>query len=215
MTTSGLGDARLAVLVHEVRSPVAALSAVAETFTESSPGEPARRELVRLAVAACRAIERIVMDVAVISVRAERLDVAPLVRESVASHVVRGGDVAANVADGDLVVEGDPVRLRQALDNLVGNALAHGRSATVVVTVSRSEGVIRIAVSDSGPGIPTHEHERIFELGQRLSNETPGSGLGLPLVRAIVDAHRGTLEVESAPGAGSTFTIVLPARRST
>ena len=210
MTSSGLDDARLAVLVHEVRSPVAALSAVAETFGESAAGDPARRELARLAVAACGAIERVVMDVAVASVRAERTDVGELVRESVASYVMRGSDVSAQAGDGPLVVDGDAVRLRQVLDNLIANALAYGGSAPVVVRAARAKDAVYVAVSDSGPGIPTGELERIFELGRRLSEEPAGSGLGLALARAIIDAHGGTLEVESTPGVGSTFTVALP-----
>lgn len=211
MTSSGLDDERLAVLVHEVRSPVAALAAVAETFGESPVGDPARHELVRLTVAACRAIERVVMDVAVASVRTVRLDVGALVRESVASHVVRGGDVIAHASEVPLMVEGDAVRLRQALDNLIANALAYGGSASVVVRATRTDDVVQVAVSDAGPGIPAHELERIFELGRRLSDEPAGSGLGLTLTRAIIDAHRGSLEVDSTPGVGSTFTITLPA----
>lgn len=210
MTSSGLDNARLAVLVHEVRSPVAALSAVAETFGESPAGDPARRELARLAVAACRAIERVVMDVAVASVRAGRLDVAALVRESVATHVVRGSDVIAEADDCPLVVEGDAVRLRQAVDNLIANALTYGGTAPVVVRATRTDDTVHVAVSDAGPGIPDGELERIFDLGGRLSEDTPGSGLGLTLARAIIEAHRGTLEVQSAPGVGSTFTITLP-----
>jgi signal transduction histidine kinase len=215
MTSSGLDDARLAVLVHEVRSPVAALSAVAETFAESLAGDPGRRDLVRLAIAACRAIERVVMDLAVASVRVERLDLEALVRESVASHVLRGSNVIAEAGQGPLVVEGDAVRLRQVLDNLIANALAHGGQAPVVVRATRTDTGVHIAVSDTGPGVPAEERERIFELGRRLSEDTPGSGLGLTLARAIVNAHRGTLEVESTLGAGSTFTIALPAPVST
>lgn len=210
MTSSGLDRARLAVLVHEVRSPVAALAAVAETFGESSAGDPARRELVRLAIAACGAIERIVMDVAVVSMRPQQLDVEALVRESVAAHVVRGSDVVVLASDGPLVVEGDVVRLRQVLDNLIANAVAYGGSAAIVVRATRSDDTVYVAVSDAGPGIPANDLERIFELGWRLAEEPSGSGLGLALARAIVDAHRGTLEVESTAGAGSTFTVALP-----
>jgi signal transduction histidine kinase len=212
--TACLDGARLAILVHEVRSPVAALSAVAETMQEPSADNGMRGELVRLAVAACRGIERIVLDVAVASVRVAPLEVGALVRDAVAAYVVRGANVTAHVADGPLVVDGDQVRLRQVVDNLVANALVHGAGADVTIRVNRTAEAVEIAVSDTGPGIRSDDIARIFEVGIRLSDGTPGSGLGLPLARAIVEAHGGALEIESEPGAGTTVTITLPARAS-
>jgi signal transduction histidine kinase len=209
--SSGLDQARLAVLVHEVRSPVAALSAVAETVAELPADDSMRRELVRLALAASRGIERIVMDLAVASVRLEPVDVGALVRDAVASFSVRGDSVVPGGDTGTLVVEGDPIRLRQVVDNLIGNALVHGTSgAPVTVRASRSADRVTIAISDIGPGVPQDELARIFDLGVRLDTGTTGSGLGLTLCRAIVHAHGGVLEVESTPGEGSTFAIVLP-----
>jgi two-component system sensor histidine kinase BaeS len=211
--SEGLDRARLAVLVHEVRSPVAALSAVAEAVGESTPDESARPELVRLALAACRAIERIVFDVAVASVRFETVDLAAVTRDALAPLAMRGVEVEAHVDDaGRLLVSGDPIRLRQALDNLLANAVAHGGSGrSVIVRATRSGESVQLAVTDHGRGIPRHELTRIFELGVRLDDSTPGSGLGLALTRAIVDAHEGVLEVHSRPGEGATFTITLPA----
>lgn len=211
--SSGLDHARLAILVHEVRSPVAALEALTEAVADPPADDSTRRELVRLALAASRGIERIVMDLAVASVRTEPLDAVALVRDGVASFVVRGESIVVEGNDAPLLVDADPVRLRQALDNLIVNALSHGSSETPVAvrTVAAKEGVT-IAVSDSGPGIAPDGLERIFELGVRLDAGAPGSGLGLAVSRAIIDAHGGALDVESTPGEGSTFTIVLPAR---
>jgi signal transduction histidine kinase len=67
-----------------------------------------------------------------------------------------------------------------------------------------------LAVSDSGPGIPPDQQERIFEAGVRLDPGRPGSGLGLAVVRAIADAHLASLRVDSAPGRGATFTLAFP-----
>jgi two-component system sensor histidine kinase BaeS len=209
--TADLGNDRLAVLVHEVRSPVAALAAVAETAADSSGGESdALPALVRLALAACRAIERIVMDVAIASVRLEPVDLSALVRDAAAAHRVRGADLAVVVDEG-LLVDGDPVRLRQVVDNLITNALVHGGSSEVTVRASRSEGAAHIVVSDDGPGVPTDQLDRIFDAGVRLHADTPGSGIGLALARAIAEAHGGSLEARSTSGQGAAFTLALPA----
>lgn len=214
--TSDFEHTRLALLVHEVRSPVAALSAVAEAVTDTSGDDTQRPELVRLAVAASRAIERIVVDIAIDSVRPEPVDIAALARDVIATFSVRGANVVVGEGvDGSIVLAADPVRLRQVLDNLVANALTHaGADRPVTVRLTVSPDSVDVAVSDTGSGIPREELARIFELGVRLDSEKAGSGLGLALSRAIVDAHGGALEVASRPGEGSTFTVVLPRRTS-
>jgi signal transduction histidine kinase len=201
----------LAVLVHEVRSPVAALFAIAETFAESSFDDNARHELERLAITACLGIERIVLDATVASLRVERLEVDDLVRQTARAAALEGARVEPRIADGLPSIEGDPQRLRQALDNLVSNALRHGDpEGVVIVRADSNETAILLSVADSGAGILLAEQDRIFEKGVRLDEGTAGSGLGLAIARAIVEAHGGTLTVDSVPGQGSTFTIALP-----
>jgi signal transduction histidine kinase len=201
---------RLAVLVHEVRSPVAALSAIAETVAEVDVDAVARAELVRLVVAACRSIERIVADVAVVSIRLEEVDLRELVADSVAAARLRGAPVSASVADDLPLLDADPARLRQALDNLIANAVSHGAPSDVVVVGSATDDAVLISVSDRGAGIPLEDQARIFEAGVRLRSGAGGTGLGLALTRAIVEGHGGSLAVASAPGEGATFTIELP-----
>jgi two-component system sensor histidine kinase BaeS len=212
--TSDLERERLDVLVHEVRSPVAALSAVAEAAA-GAPADLSRRQLTRLALAASHAIERIVLDFSVASVHLEGLDAAMLVRDAVAAFSVRGASVVAEGGGRPLVVDADPVRLRQVLDNLIANALTHaGAGGLVTVRVAAARDNVEIAVSDAGRGIPLAELARIFQPGVRLDADTTGSGLGLAVSRAIVEAHGGTIAIDSIVGEGSTFTIVLPRRPS-
>lgn len=201
----------LTVLVHEVRSPVAALSAIEEAFAEARFDDDARHELERLAVAACRGIERIVLDASVASLRLERIEVDDLVRQAATAAALEGARVESRIADDLPSIEGDPQRLRQALDNLVSNAVTHaGADRAVIVRADSSETAVLLSVADSGAGIPLAEQARIFEKGVRLNEAAAGSGLGLAIARAIVEAHRGTLTVRSTPGRGSTFTIAIP-----
>jgi two-component system, OmpR family, sensor kinase len=201
---------RLAILVHEVRSPVAALVAIAETYGDAGLDRAEKRSLVQLAVAGCRGIERLVTDAALASVRREEVDLGRLVEEAVAAATLGGANVRADVASGIPRVQADPIRLRQALDNLVSNALVHGTGGKVIVSVRSKDGYVLVAVEDQGPGVPVDEHERIFETGVRLDTDRPGSGFGLALARALVEAHQGTLTLESTSGQGATFTIALP-----
>ena len=202
---------RLAVLVHEVRSPVAALSAIAETFRDEGLERPARLELARLVIAACRGIERVVIDAAVASIDLEQVDVATLVHEAAATAALVGGRVETEISLDLPRITADPLRLRQALDNLITNALTHaGPDPKVVVRASTSVSSVRLSVQDFGVGVPYADQGRIFERGVRLDAGKKGSGLGLAIARAIADAHGGELTLRSTPGEGATLTIVLP-----
>jgi signal transduction histidine kinase len=202
---------RLAVLVHEVRSPAAALSAIAETFADEGLESRARLELSRLAIAACLGIQRIVIDAAVASVHLVPVDTGALVHQVVATARIAGERVVSEVALDLPLISADPVRLRQALDNLVANALKHaGSDGDVLVSARSSDGKVLLSVSDCGAGVSIADQERIFEAGVRLDAGRAGSGLGLPIARAIAEAHGGKLTLTSTPGAGATFTIALP-----
>ena len=205
---------RLSLVVHEIRSPVAALSAIADFVSGAALEGTDRRELVRLTIAASRGIERVMADTTIASVRPEPLDVGQLVADAVVAARFTGGTVRAEIEPALPVVDGDPDRLRQALDNLLANAFAHSPEGGEVVVRARADVVgVVVSVSDSGEGIAVEEHARIFEPGVRLDIGRPGSGLGLAVARAIVEVHGGSLAVESAPGMGATFSLSLPARR--
>lgn len=210
---SELDAQRLAVLVHEVRSPVAALSAIAETVADPSLDASARVELVRLAVSAGESVQRIVTDIAVASIRFEEIAPSGLVRDAAAAAVLRGDRVEVDIAAELPLIRGDPQRLRQALDNLIINAVVHSGSDDAVVVRGVADEALRITVSDAGVGIAPEEQERIFDVGVRLGTDSGGSGIGLALTRAIVEGHGGALAVSSTPGDGASFTIVLPLGR--
>ncbi len=111
-------------------------------------------------------------------------------------------------------MRGNPIRLRQMLDNLIGNAIKYtpeGGEITIDVEAQNEQVILRI--SDTGPGIPPADQPHIFEKFYRASNVPKGvggSGLGLAIVKSIVDNHQGRIWVESLLGKGSAFTVVLP-----
>jgi two-component system NtrC family sensor kinase len=119
-------------------------------------------------------------------------------------------DVASNLA-----LRANPIRIRQMLDNLIGNAIKYAPSGGEIrVSVSIKDHQIILEVQDSGPGIPPSEQSRIFEKFYRASNAPEGvvgSGLGLAIVKSIVESHQGRVWVESTLGKGSSFFVVLPA----
>ncbi len=210
LVPDALPDERLAILVHEVRSPVAALSAIAETVRANAVDDDTRAELIGLVLAACRGIERLVGDLDLASVRRERVEVVPLVANAVAGARLRGLDVEIATVDGAPVVDGDPTRLRQAFDNVLANALTHAGGSDVLVTVGRVKSAVEIAVADRGGGIPESEHDRVLEPGVRLDDSKPGSGLGLAVTRAVVEAHGGRMSIRATEGGGATVVISLP-----
>lgn len=109
----------------------------------------------------------------------------------------------------------NPIRIRQMIDNLVGNAVKYTpENGAVKLSLSMQENQIVLRVTDSGPGIPPDEQTRVFEKFFRASNrpiEIEGSGLGLAIVKSIVESHQGRVWVESKVGGGSTFIVLLPA----
>ncbi len=119
-----------------------------------------------------------------------------------------------NLPTDIIQVQGNPIRLRQMLDNLIGNAIKYtpeDGDITIELGVQSEQVILRI--SDTGPGIPPADQPHVFEKFYRASNVPKGvggSGLGLAIVQSIVDSHQGRVWVESLLGKGSTFTVVLP-----
>jgi signal transduction histidine kinase len=165
---------------------------------------------MELACAAARDVERILFDASPTSLRREHVEPRRLVTDAVTTAAIRGGAVRAET-DADLpTLDADPVRLRQALANLIANAVAHSPpGAEVVVTAREREDAVELAVRDFGSGVPAGQREAIFAPGARFADR-PGQGIGLAVARAVAEAHGGTIELDSAPGRGATFRLVLP-----
>jgi signal transduction histidine kinase len=107
------------------------------------------------------------------------------------------------------------MRLERVLTNLLSNAFKYGKGQPIHVRVERVEGQARLVVRDEGPGIPPEEQPSIFERFKKAAShqgKKEGFGLGLYIVRQLVEAHGGSIRVESAVGAGAAFTVELPLR---
>ena len=118
-----------------------------------------------------------------------------------------------------MVVDGDPHRLAQVVDNLVSNAIKFTpRGGRVAVRVERTPGAVALEVTDTGIGIEQDDLGRLFDrmyrAGEAERRHIQGTGLGLTIVKAIVDAHEATIAVTSEPGKGTTFRVELPVREA-
>jgi len=210
---------------HELRTPVAAVRGYAELYRAGGiqSGEPLDRAMGRIESESGR-MGRLVEDLLLLTkldqqqpLRTEPVDLSRVVEEAAADFEVIAPDRPLTAqAEPHSVVAGDAARLRQVVDNLLGNAYTHTPPhAAVEVRVRSRGGEVELSVTDSGPGIPASEQARIFERFHRLdasrSRLTGGAGLGLSIVSAIAEAHGGQVGVSSQPGAGATFTVRIPA----
>jgi signal transduction histidine kinase len=145
----------------------------------------------------------------------QEVDLSALARDVVARHVEEArasGSAVAVEAPAAVACQADPDRLEQVVTNLLSNALKYGRGAPVELRVRAEEGYAVLDVVDHGIGIPPEQQARIFGRFERAvpPRSYGGLGLGLWIVRSMVEAHGGKVAVESAPGRGSTFTVKLP-----
>ena len=217
---------------HELRTPLTALMGFIETLKHAAKDDPKARDMF-LGIMEHEAgrMNRLVRDLLQLSrVEAEErvrpkdeVDLKPLLEGVISS--LRG--VAERTGDrveltGDPVtVPGDADQLTQVFTNLVENALKYGAEGQVVrVSLTPEETVrgpaVRVEVADEGEGIdPVHLPrltERFYRVDSHRSREMGGTGLGLAIVKHIVSRHRGWLRIDSEPGVGSRFSVVLPLR---
>jgi signal transduction histidine kinase len=215
---------------HELRTPLASIRVFGELLRLGRVSEPEKvREYGEYIDLETRRLTRLVdniLDFSKIesgqrSYRFEPVDLAELVATTLRSFEVRlrqeGFSLALHEPDEPLPpVLGDPSALAQVLTNLLDNAVKYsGTAREIAIELGREPDAVTLAVSDRGPGIAPDQQARVFEKFYRVSDglvhDAKGSGLGLAIVKHVVEAHGGTVELESAPGAGSTFRIRLPA----
>jgi len=210
---------------HEFRSPlmsvVGNVDLVLDEADGLSPDSVHRLEVVQRNAERLLSLvsELLVSASAVLAVHPRRTDLAGLIENSIGS--VQAQADASNVSlatdvPAPLWAHADPLRIGQALDNLVSNAIKYSPDGgKVTVSARRSDSWVQLKVQDTGMGISEEETSRIFTRFFRSQAARqaaiPGVGLGLSITKTIVERHGGDISCESKPGAGTTFTLTLPA----
>jgi signal transduction histidine kinase len=213
-------------VAHDLRTPMTRLRGVAERALQTDDVQVHREALVTSLEESERILAMLdtLMDISEAETGTMRLDVSDVKVAGIASEVTelyenvaedKSIAIETDIEDG-LTVPADATRLRQVLANLMDNAIKYTPSGgRVTVSAGRSGSQVSISVADTGIGIASQDQPHIWERLYRgdQSRAERGLGLGLSLVRAIVAAHGGTVDVSSQPGQGSVFTVRLPAER--
>lgn len=215
---------------HELRTPLTSIRGFAELFRQGAVSDPEELERVMRRIEDEGARMGVLVDDLLLLARLDQhrplerrpVDLGRLATDAVEDvrMVAPGRPVDLVVGDGEPpVVVGDELRLRQVLGNLLGNALTHTPDDTAIHVrlssrVDDSGRWAVLEVADEGPGLDADHADRVFERFYRVdaarTRAQGGSGLGLSIVAGLAEAHGGRVELETTPGEGATFRVVLP-----
>lgn len=217
-------DMFLSVASHELKTPLTALSmhveALRRWFGRGTADLERRVQMVARQVMRMRRLVDQLLDTSRVTtgrleLERETFDVCELVREVAErfeEEAARSGVTLDVRTPGPVRGNWDRMRLDEVITNLLANALRHGAGAPVRILVENLGSRVRLVVQDEGPGVPERDQERVFERFERAVPDqgAGGLGLGLWIVRQIVEAHGGHIELKSRPGAGARFSLDLP-----
>lgn len=217
----------ISMVVHEISQPLTAITAYAQLLQRPDINEPTQSKASSGIVSESRRLARLARDLSYASQLARRtfqiepviFDLGALIREQADLFALGAEDngVAVTVPDEPLWISGDRDRLSQVVSNLLANAFRYAPGGQVDVKLNRSGTAAAISVRDTGPGIDPKQLDLVFEPYVRLgvaAGAAAGSGLGLYIAKAIVEAHGGRIWVESELGKGTTFHVALPVKGS-
>jgi signal transduction histidine kinase len=217
----------LQLVSHELRTPLTSIQGLSDVLLKFPVGIAEAKDMlatihaeaVRLTETINRYLDIARLEAGAQSLRKTNIDLAQLIDDCVNRHkpvaAERGITIVLEVSPALSLLSADAQLLTQAINNLLSNAIKYSPDGSQVsVEAKGDDDRVLITVHDHGPGIPAEEHERVFEKFYRLerdaASEVVGTGLGLSLVKEIVEKHGGLVRVESASGGGSVFTIELP-----
>jgi two-component system phosphate regulon sensor histidine kinase PhoR len=214
---------------HDLRSPLTAVLGYVGLIERVGPVNEQQMEFIRQALAGVETIRHMLDKLLELQRIEAGLDsqVENVVAQSLLEQAADALDFQINrrkqilildLPDEPVVLHGNSIRFRQVFDNLIDNASKYSpEGGEIRITAEGEDGVIIVQISDSGLGILGEEMPHIFEQFYRGSNaleQTAGAGLGLSIVKSVVESYEGRIWVESTPGEGTTFTVVLPMAES-
>jgi signal transduction histidine kinase len=225
-----LKDQHLGIAAHDLRNPLSSIRGMSQMLVEMEIDKNTQssflQSIYRVSDQMLTLVDNL-LDVAVIE--SGRFDLK-ITEENVSRLVAERIELMAKnaerkeiglIADLQEVTDSlfDVDRMRQVVDNLLSNAIKFSPSGSVVnVTCGQAGRVLDITVTDQGPGIPSEDLDRLFDSFEKLSAQPTGgeksTGLGLSIVKSIVDAHGGEIDVDSEVGKGTTFIVRLPVEPS-
>jgi signal transduction histidine kinase len=216
-------DDVVSIVAHDFRSPLTVIQGFSELMHARS-ADPETRALLDAIGVQARYLTSLADDVLTMTriesgtmpLDAREVDLAEVARDAIAARATSPSpEVVLHATAGASPIRGDARRLRQVIENLIDNAVKYAPSGTrVTVSVQGAPGAAMVSVADSGPGIAPEEVAGLFQKFSRLAaarrSGVHGTGLGLYICRSIVEAHGGSITVDTAPGKGSVFKVVLP-----
>jgi PAS domain S-box-containing protein len=208
-------------IVHDMRAPLRAMSTFSEMLMDNaSGGSPENQEYCRNILTGARRLDKLIVDglsytkTVLQELPLEPVDLSKLLRGIVETYPNLHADKADIVIEGHLpLVRGNESLLTQCFSNLLGNAVkfvARGTRPCIHISANTSDGFAHIGVQDNGIGIPKFAQPRLFGMFQKLDTEYEGTGIGLAIVRKVVERMGGKVGVDSEIGKGSCFWVELP-----
>ncbi|MFJ9007911.1 sensor histidine kinase [Streptomyces canus] len=221
----GLRRSMVGDVAHELRTPLSNIRAWLEAAEDGLV--PADKALISSLLEEALLLQHVVEDLRDLAaadagelhLSKTRTDIGELLAQTVTSHAPQaeaaGVTLATATARNVRPIDADSLRLRQALSNLLGNAIRHTPTGgEITLEATRAQDVTRIRVTDTGSGISPTDLPRVFDRFWRAersrNRQGGGSGLGLPITRHIIELHDGTITAESTLGKGTTFTLTIP-----
>jgi signal transduction histidine kinase len=212
----------IATVSHELRTPLTSILGCAQTMQRRELEPEVTADFLETIDRQSHRLLRLIEEVLDVQrstnaplLQTQNIDLADVIDHVVRTQTALGRDVAVRQS-GQLAVDGDPEALERVLINLVDNAFVHGSTPVDIEASVEGDGrLVRVSVLDRGPGVPVADVARVFERFSRGSNvSVPGMGLGLYMVKTLVERQGGHITITQRPGGGAAFHVGLPASRT-